>query len=271
MTTGPMEQILDTGAHTIRPNEAVEYIGFLGAGGFGEIHCVRSRNGRIANVKLRNRSTRQVMMRSQHNTDYECFARKLLRAIVGNVTEKDIENEKRAIEKLCDTPHDNIIKILEHGRFSNQSPFYFIDMELCAINLEEYIRGSKTGIRGLVDWEIALKEGQHEFLIIAIMQQLLSGLAFIHDRGEVHRDLTPQNGMSRIRLIDNHSPLLVRFQVVEDCGFWIDGERNIPTPPYDAWSARKAMLQSPRARSRYWEWWCLQPQSGYLGSWMHSI
>jgi serine/threonine protein kinase len=193
-STAPTEQIPETGAHTIRPNEAVVYIGFLGAGGFGEIHCVRSSYGRVADAKLRNRSTRKVMLRSQPNTDCECFARKLLRAIVGNVTEEDIENERRAIEKLCDTPHDNIIEILQHGRFSNQSPMYFFDMELCEINLEQYIRGSKTGIRGLVDWEIALKDGQHEFLIIAIMQQLLSGLAFIHDRGEVHRDLTPQNG-----------------------------------------------------------------------------
>lgn len=84
------------------------------------------------------------------------------------MTEKDIENERRAIEKLCDTPHDNIIKIFQHGRFHNQSPLYFFDMELCEINLDEYIRAGKTGIRGLLDWETALKEGQHEFLIIAI-------------------------------------------------------------------------------------------------------
>lgn len=82
-------------------------------------------------------------MRMLQKTDYECFARKLLRVIVGNVTEKDIENERRAIGKLCDTPHDNIIKIFQHGRFHNQSPLYSFDMELCEINLEEYIRGEK--------------------------------------------------------------------------------------------------------------------------------
>ena len=68
-------------------------------------------------------------------------------------------------------------------------------MELCNINLEEYILGSKIGIKGLIDWDIAGREGQRQFLIIAIMQQLLSGLAFIHRHDEVHRDMAPQNGI----------------------------------------------------------------------------
>lgn len=71
-------------------------------------------------------------------------------------------------------------------------------MELCEINLEEYIQGRVTGIRGLVDWQTVFKEGQAEFLILAIFQQLLSGLAFIHGYNEVHRDMAPQNGMSSI-------------------------------------------------------------------------
>jgi serine/threonine protein kinase len=81
---------------------------------------------------------------------------------------------------------------------SPTSAIYFIDMELCTINLEEYIQGSKIGVRGLIDWQTAGKEGQRQFLIFAIMQQLLSGLAFIHDHDEVHRDMAPQNGISLI-------------------------------------------------------------------------
>ena len=67
-------------------------------------------------------------------------------------------------------------------------------MELRNINLEEYLQGTKSGIRGLIDWETAGKEGQRQFLILAIMQQLISGLAFIHGHDEVHRDMAPQNG-----------------------------------------------------------------------------
>jgi serine/threonine protein kinase len=121
-----------------------------------------------------------------------------LRAFVGSVTEDDIKNEARAIDKLCQTPHDNIIKIFQHDRFSPESPVYFFDMELCELNLEQYIQCGKSGIRGLLDWEIALKDGHHEFLVIAIVQQLLSGLAFIHDLDEAHRDLTPQNSTTSI-------------------------------------------------------------------------
>ena len=104
-------------------------------------------------------------------------------------------NEARAIDKLCSTSHDHIVQVFRHNRLSPQSPLYFIDMELCEINLEEYIQGQKSGVRGLLEWEVVLEEGQHEFLIIAIMQQILSGVAFIHEQNEVHRDLTPQNGI----------------------------------------------------------------------------
>ena len=114
---------------------------------------------------------------------------------MGNVSEEEIDNEARAINKLCSRAHPNVIKILDHGRFSPSAPTYFIDMELCEVNLEEYIQGTKKGIRGLLDWETAKDSGQVPFLIVAIMQQLLSGLAFIHGHDEVHRDLAPPNGI----------------------------------------------------------------------------
>jgi serine/threonine protein kinase len=85
--------------------------------------------------------------------------------------------------------------VLGHDRLNPTSAIYFIDMELCNINLEEYIQGTKAGVRGLIDWQTACIEGQRQFLIFAIMQQLLSGLAFIHDHDEVHRDMALQNGI----------------------------------------------------------------------------
>lgn len=110
------------------------------------------------------------------------------------MSEEEILNEARAIDKLCQSSHCNIVTVLSHGRFSATSPLYFIDMELCNLNLEEYLQGRKSGIKGLIDWETADKEGQRQFLILAIMQQLISGLAFIHGYDEVHRDMAPQNG-----------------------------------------------------------------------------
>jgi len=77
------------------------------------------------------------------------------------------------------------------GRGSLDS-YYFIDMELCDINLKDHMT-SKTNIQGLMDWEEALAQGHRVFLIIAILQQLLSGLHFIQSNRVVHGDLNPQN------------------------------------------------------------------------------
>jgi len=104
------------------------------------------------------------------------------------------------MEKLCKRGHENLIQIYEHGRLRPNLPFYFIDMELCDVNLDEYIRGDVTGVHGLLDWTKAVDEGQGQFQIFAIFQQILIGLTFIHELGEVHRDLTPQNGIHTSRL-----------------------------------------------------------------------
>lgn len=72
--------------------------------------------------------------------------------------------------------------------------FYFIDMELCDLNLEEYIRSPATEIQGLLAWGKAIVQGDAAFLIWTILQQIVSGLVFVHSCGEVHRDLSPQNG-----------------------------------------------------------------------------
>ena len=64
-----------------------------------------------------------------------------MRPFGGN--EKDIENEianeVRVIEKLSKNGgHINIIPVLKHG-WINEDQFYFFDMELCAMNLEDFI------------------------------------------------------------------------------------------------------------------------------------
>lgn len=88
--------------------------------------------------------------------------------------------------------HLNIIHLLDHGVLVDKS-VYFIDMELCDISLEQYMNGTSAimGFHRLQDWK---KLEPNIFLITAIMQQLLSGLAFIHKSGKVHRDLNPKNG-----------------------------------------------------------------------------
>lgn len=123
--------------------------------------------------------------------------------------------------------HTNIIRYIADGSIVENAS-YFIDMELCHINLNEYMKGSRDvkGIYGLPRWN---SEKPDVFLITAIMQQLLSGLAFIHKYGKVHRDLDPRNGKHKglkfsYRLIP--STLFSAGRLVENCRSWIDVRRN---------------------------------------------
>ena len=91
--------------------------------------------------------------------------------------------------------HPNIVQVFEFGKFEKDSRSYFIDMELCDENLQNYISGKS--ISHLVDW-ISLRNNAIQWKkpedILGIADQIIDGLIFIHDQMEVHRDLTPNNG-----------------------------------------------------------------------------
>ena len=81
--------------------------------------------------------------------------------------------------------------MLGYGRLVDNS--YYIDMELCRWNLDEYIRDQSsekrpTSVRNLIR---SLKDKQ----IWSIMKQIASGVNHIHSHNQVHRDLKPANGM----------------------------------------------------------------------------
>jgi serine/threonine protein kinase len=116
------------------------------------------------------------------------FARKVLR--LGGRTSQDlIERELEALDVLCAEPHENIIEVIRHARYRFVE--YYIDMEVCEPSLRAWLDDPRVR----KEWWLSSPIDENQmFFTVAIMQQLLNGLYFIHANDQVHRDLTPQNG-----------------------------------------------------------------------------
>jgi serine/threonine protein kinase len=130
------------------------------------------------------------------------FARKLIRPS-GDVTRSDILIEAQMITRLYKKElHPFLIKILAHNWLPLSSDYY-VDMELCAYNLDYWIRNNQSVYS--ID-SGAVQRSSYEYLCwtsglmdlledsLAIMVQILSGLTYIHKCQLVHRDLNPRNG-----------------------------------------------------------------------------
>ena len=119
--------------------------------------------------------------------------------LVGDATSTEIQNEARAVEKLSQSGMKNVVTVIGFGKFLN-SPYFFFDMELCDFNLENYIfRRLEPGLTETID-SFANPNlqgpGSHMIPIWKIMLDICCGVKFIHNLGEVHRDLKPRNGMT---------------------------------------------------------------------------
>jgi serine/threonine protein kinase len=126
---------------------------------------------------------------------WKFFARKLFHPHVEPI---QIEREVKAIVKLCSGDANRyIVQVLHHGKFA-WSSYYFIDMELCDGDLRDYIYG-RMEPSSLPDprpsfVKIFILSSQRNKQNWSIMEQIASGLDFIHSHGQVHRDLKPANG-----------------------------------------------------------------------------
>lgn len=136
--------------------------------------------------------------------------------MLGAVTTDDVENEIRALKKLCQNQHPNIVQVFEYGELNPDSAIHFIDMELCDISLGNYLLGHE--LKDVASWATVQEQDEVPTHAYNILQQILNGLVYIHCLDEVHRDLSPQNG-----IVPHILYLLiisvVQKRILEDCRF----------------------------------------------------
>lgn len=149
------------------------------------------------------------------------FARKILR-LFGHVTEEDIANEARVISEVCQGQSIHVIQVLNHGWLRGSYSYYFIDMEYCPETLADYIQrargriatGSNPGRFPPSEiWPLRIAPTPEPAFSVPgtvgdpsdvvdilwnpirnILNDIVSGLIYIHRNQVVHRDLKPRNG-----------------------------------------------------------------------------
>lgn len=109
-----------------------------------------------------------------------------------DLTPEEIQNELRAVEKFGKTSNDHLVAVFNHGRLSD-SPYYFVDMELCVMDLNRYIYHVQPERNLEFQNSLPIRTDVNE--IWKIMKDISSGLTFIHDHMETHRDIKPQNSI----------------------------------------------------------------------------
>jgi len=113
------------------------------------------------------------------------------------MTEKDIQDEVRAVTKICTSPENkNIVSVFTHGRLP--SSCYFFDMQLCDFNLQQWLyspgAATRTALSRHLEMYLCSSSQRQMAEILHVMTDTSSGLDYIHSLNEIHRDLKPQNG-----------------------------------------------------------------------------
>lgn len=106
---------------------------------------------------------------------------------------EEIQNEFRAVEKFGRNSSDHLVAVFNYGRLP-ESPYYFIDMELGDMDLDQYIYPDEPDNRNL-DFQSSLPIRTDVNDIWKIMRDISNGLTFIHNHMETHRDIKPKNGI----------------------------------------------------------------------------
>lgn len=120
------------------------------------------------------------------------LARKLVR-YTEEKTKEQIKIEAQLMIKLCAKRHDNIVQVFTHGDVAN-FPYYYIDMELCDLDLSDYIASCQSKSEICCLRSKALSPVEKMSKTFDILSDVTRGVAFIHQHEMVHRDIKPRNG-----------------------------------------------------------------------------
>jgi serine/threonine protein kinase len=108
-----------------------------------------------------------------------------------------MENEARVLEKFHENGgHENIVTVLGYGWLDPRKERFYVDLEPCIMNLDDYVKGDIKSILGLPRYfDPLLHERSLRCLSFwGIMNDIASGLNFMHSSHELHRDVKPRNG-----------------------------------------------------------------------------
>jgi serine/threonine protein kinase len=95
-----------------------------------------------------------------------------------------------------------IVGILRHGRLEGSKKLYYIDMDLCNINLHDYLydRSALVHEASLFHEPAFVSRDSSIFVRVSniwtIVNHISQGVAFIHGHQISHRDLKPRNGLA---------------------------------------------------------------------------
>jgi serine/threonine protein kinase len=120
----------------------------------------------------------------------------------------DLEKEARNIANITKIGvHNNIITITAHGTIKD---YYFIDMELCDLNLHDYIyRETPPEPSESIPYFVKGEGWLTAIQIWNVMRHIAAGVEYIHLKGHIHRDIKPRNGIiSRLYQLMSSSSLL---------------------------------------------------------------
>lgn len=151
--------------------------------------------GRYRTQRALGRGGMATVIEVEHLDSGEVRALKLLR---GDLEDREVEERFRAeFKALSSLDHPNVLKVFDAGVYDGRA--WFVMERLTGQDLREAIEGWRQ-----------LPPAERFTLAESVLTDVAEALAYIHERGLVHRDITPGN----IRVTESGAAKLMDFGVV---------------------------------------------------------